>query len=165
MRILGIDTSLRATGYGLLDKDGQRLRPVAWGVIRNAPELSPATCLLRIHQGLRDLTAQYAPDCAAVENIFYFRNALTALRLGEARGVAVLTMKLAVAEVFGYDSRRVKLAVVGRGAARKEQVQTMVRHILGLHGAELTADSADALAIAICHAFHAGSPVPAGEKL
>jgi crossover junction endodeoxyribonuclease RuvC len=97
--------------------------------------------------------------------MFFFKNPSTAIRLGEARGVVLLSIRRKLPKVFGYEPRRVKQSIVGRGSATKPQVQMMVRQLLGLHGEKLQADAADALAVAICHAFSQASPVSKSEPI
>ncbi|HCF94495.1 MAG TPA: crossover junction endodeoxyribonuclease RuvC [Verrucomicrobia bacterium] len=165
IRILGVDPSLRCSGYGLIDVEGSRMRAVAWGIIKNKPELPISTCLLNIHRELSEKIELWQPNQAAIENMFFFKNPSTAIRLGEARGVVMLALRLQLPEVYGYEPRKVKQSIVGRGSATKPQVQMMVRQLLGLQGEKLPADAADALAVAICHAFAKASPVFRSEPL
>ncbi len=153
IRILGIDPGLRVTGFGILDKAGEKLNYVASGCIKTSGgEL--AQRLKVILDGVCEVIAQYQPQQVAVEKVFVSANPQSTLLLGEARGAAicaVLGKDLAVSE---YTALQVKQAVVGKGHAKKEQVQEMVRRLLRLPG-NPSLDAADALACAICHA-HAG---------
>jgi crossover junction endodeoxyribonuclease RuvC len=156
VRLLGIDPGLRFTGWGLVDAEGNRLRHVADGVIATDSADNVPERLCALHHALTALIAQYQPDEAAVEETYVNRNGTATLKLGYARGVALLTPALAGLTVAEYGAKTVKLAVVGTGGADKDQVGVMVRRLLP--GATLKrADAADALAIAICHAHHRAS--------
>ena len=149
-RILGIDPGSRVTGYGVIDSDGLRSRHVASGCIR-ASEGSLADRLGDIFRGISDVVGNYAPLEVALEQVVMAKNAASALKLGQARGAAICAVVTAGLPVSEYTPRMIKLAVVGTGKADKEQVQHMVKHILALEE-RLTADQADALAVAIGHA-------------
>ena len=156
VRLLGIDPGLRFTGWGIIEVHGNRLRHVADGVIATTGESSVPERLKLLHAGLVAIFAEYAPDEAAVEETYVNRNGAATLKLGYARGVALLAPALAGIPVSEYGAMAVKQAVVGTGAAQKEQVVMMVRRLLP--GATLRrADAADALAVAICHAHHRAS--------
>jgi crossover junction endodeoxyribonuclease RuvC len=156
IRLLGIDPGLRFTGWGLIDVDGNRLKHVADGVIATDATDSVPERLKVLHEGLVALLAQHRPAEAAVEETYVNRNGSATLKLGYARGVALLTPALAGLPVAEYPAKTVKLAVVGTGGAEKEQVAMMVRRLLP--GATLRrADASDALAVAICHAHHRAS--------
>jgi crossover junction endodeoxyribonuclease RuvC len=152
-RLLGIDPGLRFTGWGLVEVDGSRLRHVADGVISTDSDDGVPQRLRALHEALLALIERYRPDEAAVEETYVNRNGAATLKLGYARGVALLAPALAGIPVAEYGAKSVKLSVVGTGGADKTQVQDMVRRLLP--GA-LTrrADAADALAVAICHAHH-----------
>lgn len=152
MRVLGIDPGLRSLGWGVIEVSGPRLSHVANGAIRTGGgEL--AARLLMLFEGLNQLLHLYRPDAAAVEQTFVNRDGAGTLKLGQARGVAVLAAAQAGLAVGEYAPNAVKKAVVGVGHADKAQVAHMVRH--QLPGVELAGpDAADALAIAICHAHH-----------
>jgi len=153
VRLLGIDPGLRFTGWGMIAMDGNRMRHIADGVIATDSALPVPERLLTIHAGLMALFAEYAPDEAAVEETYVNRNGTATLKLGYARGVALLAPALAGIPVLEYGALTVKKSVVGTGAASKEQVAMMVRRLLP--GAALSqADASDALAVAICHAHH-----------
>lgn len=149
-RILGIDPGSRATGYGVVDTDGQRSRAVHFGVIRVSADQPLARRLAALHTGIVAVIEEYAPDEAAVEDIFVAKNVRSALVLGHARGVLLLAAGRQC-EVHEYTARTVKKAVAGYGQADKQQVGHMVKTLLGL--AKVPAqDAADALAVALCHA-------------
>ncbi len=148
-RILGIDPGSRTTGYGLVETDGNH-RCLADGVIRS-PKGTLAERLARIHAGLTEVIAEFSPDEVAVERVFVHRNADSALKLGQARGAALVACVSAGLPVAEYAPTLVKQAVVGAGRADKRQVAFMVRALLRLRATPLE-DAADALAIAICHA-------------
>jgi crossover junction endodeoxyribonuclease RuvC len=149
-RILGIDPGSVVTGWGVVDAEGQRVSRVASGAIHADGDDFPAR-LKAIHDGVREVCAAHRPDEIAVERVFVNRNADSALKLGQARGAAICATFSSGAILVEYSPREIKQAVVGRGAASKEQVQHMVRTLLGIR-APLEADEADALAAALCHA-------------
>lgn len=156
MRVLGIDPGLRNMGWGIISVDGPRLRHVANGVIRteaNGSATDLGARLSVLFRGLTAVIAEYLPDAAAVEQTFVNKDAVGTLKLGQARGIALLAPAEAGIEVGEYAPNAVKKTVVGVGHAGKEQVQHMVR--VQLPGVVFDgADAADALAIAICHAHH-----------
>ena len=147
MRICGIDPGLRHTGWGIVDIEGSTLKWVADGTINPDPHQTDAERLADIHAGLKAVISRYAPDRAAVEEIFVARNAGSALKLGMARGVAILTLADAGLAVSEIAARRVKQNITGSGRADKTQVTAMVSRLLGV--TPQSVDSADALAIAI----------------
>jgi crossover junction endodeoxyribonuclease RuvC len=156
VRLLGIDPGLRFTGWGIIEAEGNRLRHVADGVIATDSAHDVPTRLRALHEGLAKLLREFAPDEAAVEETYVNRNGAATLKLGYARGVALLAPALAGIVVAEYAALRVKKAVVGTGTADKDQVQMMVRRLLP--GAAMQrADAADALAVAICHAHYRAS--------
>jgi crossover junction endodeoxyribonuclease RuvC len=153
MRLIGLDPGLRHTGWGIIESEGSRLRHVADGALHPPPTLPLAERLLALHAGLAAVLDRYRPAAAAVEETFVSKNAASTLKLGLARGVVLLGPALFALPVAEYSANLVKKSVVGVGHADKAQVQMMVRRLLP--GASLeTADSADALAVAICHAHH-----------
>jgi crossover junction endodeoxyribonuclease RuvC len=155
-RLLGVDPGLRVTGWGMVEAEGNRLRHIADGIIATDATDSVPERLMLLHQALAELMARYHPDEAAIEETYVNRNGAATLKLGYARGVALLAPALAGIPVIEYAAKSVKLAVVGTGGAEKEQVQIMVRRLLP--GAVIRrADAADALAVAICHAHHRAS--------
>jgi len=150
VKVLGIDPGTRSTGYGLVETAQGRIAYIASGCIRPAAG-AMAQRLGEIQAGVRELIAAHGANQLAIEEVFMSRNPQAALKLGQARGVAMATAVAAGLAVFEYAPRTVKKAVVGTGGATKSQVQHMVRILLNLHGGRLAADAADALAIAICH--------------
>jgi crossover junction endodeoxyribonuclease RuvC len=150
-RILGVDTSLRSTGVAVLQTDGIRHQALTYGRI-HAPATWPRSqCLVQLRDQLTELIETEKPDTVAIEGIFFCKNVKTAFILGEARGTVISTCAGAGLPVYEYAPRKVKQGVVGRGAADKSQVATMIKTLLGL--AEVPQnDAADALAIAYCHA-------------
>lgn len=150
MRVLGIDTSLRQTGYGVVEAEGTRLKSIEYGDIPIPASQPHSVCLTRIDEALRDVIARTRPDAASIEGIFFCRSVRTAIVLGEARGVAITACARAGIPVFEYEPRRMKLALVGFGGAQKSQVAKMVVRLLGLKE-EPQEDAADALGLAICH--------------
>jgi crossover junction endodeoxyribonuclease RuvC len=157
VKIFGIDPGSDRTGYGCVEAQGSRHRLVTTGAIKAPAGASFPEKLLAIHTGLATLIAECRPDCVAIENVFYSTNARSALKLGHARGVAVLAAVEAGLPVVEYTPAEVKRAVVGYGRAEKQQVQQMVKLLLGLAVAPTPHDAADALAVAICHLNTIGS--------
>jgi crossover junction endodeoxyribonuclease RuvC len=153
LRLVGLDPGLQRTGWGVLDADANRLRFVAAGVVATEAAAPLAERLLALYRGLRDMLAAHDCAVAAVEETVVNRNAASSLKLGHARGVVLLAAAHAGLPVAEYAAKTVKRAVVGTGAAEKHQVAVMVRRLLPTTG-PLTADAADALAVAICHAHH-----------
>jgi crossover junction endodeoxyribonuclease RuvC len=156
MRLLGLDPGLRHTGWGVVDVEGSRLRHVADGAIHPAAERPLAERLVALHDALAKVIAEFQPQAAAVEETFVNQNASSTLKLGLARGVALLVPALAGLPIAEYPANLIKKSVVGVGHADKAQVALMVRRLLPgclLH----SADAADALAVAICHAHHAAT--------
>ena len=152
MRLIGIDPGLRNAGWGVIEVEGPSLRHVANGTVR-APGTALSERLLALHEGLAAVIAEHAPTSAAMEAVFVNRDGAGTLKLGQARGVAVLALAQAGLEVGEYAPNAVKKAVTGVGHAAKAQIEHMVK--LELPGVVLhSADSADALAVAICHAIH-----------
>lgn len=148
--ILGIDPGSRATGYGVIESVGNRLKYVGCGCIRPTPGDHPAR-LKDIFRQLSSVIEEYSPQECAIEEVFLGKSVSSALKLGQARGAAMVACLHADLPVAEYPARTIKQSVTGSGAADKFQVQHMVRVLLGLQG-KLQADAADALAIAICHA-------------
>jgi crossover junction endodeoxyribonuclease RuvC len=154
IRILGVDPGLRVTGFGLIEKTGNKLVYLSSGCIKTDAKASLPTRLGTIYAGLRELVAKHRPDQAVIEIIFVNVNPQSTLLLGQARGAAISALVGADLPVAEYTALQVKQAVVGHGKAAKEQVQQMVMRLLQLPGVPST-DAADALACAICHA-HGG---------
>jgi crossover junction endodeoxyribonuclease RuvC len=155
MRLIGLDPGLRLTGWGVIDVEGNRLRHVAHGVIKVAAERSLPERLCELFDGVAAVVVAQQPEEAAVEETFVNVNPGSTLKLGQARGVVLLAPARAGLPVFEYAANLVKKSVTGVGHADKSQIAMMVGRLLP--GVEATADAADALAVAICHAHHRAS--------
>ena len=163
MKVFGIDPGSERTGFGCVETDGRHHRLIACGAITAAASDSLPTRLARIHRELEILLSDQRPDVVALENVFHAVNARSALRLGHARGVAMLSAVEAGCPVAEYTATQVKHAVVGYGHADKHQVQQMVMLLLGLTEAPSPYDASDALAVAICHSHTAASLVTGAD--
>lgn len=162
MRLLGLDPGLQKTGWGIVDSEGTRLRHVANGVVISDPKKTLAERLVQLHDGLTEVIAEWQPYSCAVEETFVNKNPTSTLKLGQARGIAMLVPSQAGLMVAEYTPNHVKKSVVGAGHAAKEQVDAMV-HIL-LPGIKINGpDAADALAVAICHAHHMATAANIGR--
>ncbi|MBC3764413.1 crossover junction endodeoxyribonuclease RuvC [Neptunicella marina] len=148
--ILGIDPGSRLTGYGVIRHVGSKVEYLGSGCIRLGSDALPVR-LQKIYAGVSQIIEQYRPDLFAIEQVFMARNPDSALKLGQARGAAIVAATNHEIDVAEYSARQIKQAVVGKGAADKTQVQHMVKHLLKLPGTP-QADAADALAVALCHA-------------
>lgn len=149
-RILGIDPGTVVTGWGLVETSRGAAAPVAHGTIRSSPRDGQEIRLRRIYSGLRQILARYQPDAISLEKVFFARDPQSALKLGQVRGVALLAAAETGVAVYEYSSAEIKKAAVGYGQASKEQVEKMVRALLGLRQ-RVARDAADALAAALCH--------------
>ena len=156
IRIIGLDPGLRRTGWGIVEYEGNRLRHVAHGVIATEASATTARRLTQIFRGIEEVFDAHAPGAAAIEEIFVNKNPGSTLKLGQARGVAMLVPAMRGIAVAEYAANLVKKSLVGAGHADKGQVVHMVRLLLSAAGT-LAPDAADALAVAICHAHHAGT--------
>ncbi len=159
MRILAVDPSLRGTGFAVLEESNARIRCVEYSVIKNRPNLSQEACLLAIHEALSGVIARHQPVALAIEKVIFVQSYATAIVLGGARGVAVLAAAQQGLSIHEYPPKRVKQAVVGNGAAGKDQVAFMIRALLGLRETP-PSDAADALAIGLTHLRTMASPLP-----
>lgn len=155
MRVLGIDPGSRLTGWGVVDHAASAARHVDNGVLVLDPKGLLCDRLRAIHDGVSALIAEHRPEVVAVEGVFAARNAQSALKLGQARGAALVAAARAGLPIYEYAPAEIKQAVVGHGRAEKEQVQAMIRIILGLREVA-QADASDALAVAICHCQRSG---------
>jgi crossover junction endodeoxyribonuclease RuvC len=151
VRIFGIDPGSQRTGYGCVERIGRGQALVICGSLSGPKGATFPDRLNAIHEGLKALIARHQPDCVAIEDIFHHRNVRSALKLGQARGIALLAASEAGLPVVSYAPAAVKRAVVGYGRAEKQQVQQMVKLLLGLAQPPTPHDAADALAVAICH--------------
>jgi crossover junction endodeoxyribonuclease RuvC len=156
VRVFGIDPGSTRTGYGCVDTDGRRHRLVLCGAIRASASGAFPDRLATIYRELSRIIRQCQPECVAIENLFHATNVRSALKLGHARGVAMLAAVEAGVLVVEYTPAEVKRAVVGYGRAEKTQVQQMIKLLLGLERAPEPHDAADALAVAICHLHNLG---------
>ncbi len=153
MRLLGLDPGLQKTGWGIVESRGTRLTHIANGVVKSTTKKTLAERLVELHDGITEVIAEWQPDSCAVEETFVNKNPTSTLKLGQARGIALLVPSMAGISVAEYTPNHVKKSVVGVGHAGKDQVDAMVRVLLPgveIHGP----DAADALAVAICHAHH-----------
>jgi crossover junction endodeoxyribonuclease RuvC len=162
VRVFGIDPGSERTGYGCVETDGRRHRLVTCGAIAGSAGDSFPARLARIHRELLARLSECQPELVVIENVFYASNARSALKLGHARGVALLAAVEAGCEVLEYTPAEVKRAVVGYGRADKRQVQQMIKLLLGLEKPPTPHDAADALAVAICH-VHSGRGIRAAS--
>lgn len=151
MRVLGIDPGIAVTGYGIVEEKSRKLVLIGWGTINNSSQVSFSQRLGQLFQRVNDLIKDYKPEALSVEEPFLAKNPHMALRIGQARGVAILAGINAGLEVADYTPLQVKQAVVGYGRAEKEQVQEMVKILLGLEKIPRPDHAADALGLAICH--------------
>ncbi len=150
-RILGIDPGSRATGYGIIDVRGNDMSPIAWGVIRTDASGSFPDRLFSIHEKLSEVILRHRPTETAVEDVFLSKNAASALKLGQARGAAIITCRSHGVPVYEYSVKEIKTAATGYGGAPKEQVGGMVCRLLGIRES-VPPDASDALAVAFCRA-------------
>ena len=157
MIILGIDPGLAIVGWGVIEYRNARFRTIAYGSIRTPAGTRTEERLKGIFDGINELIEKYHPDAMAVEELFFNTNITTGIRVAEARGVILLAAERAEIKIQEYTPLQVKQAVVGYGRAEKKQVITMVTMLLGLPKPPSPDDTADALAIAICHAHSGGS--------
>ncbi len=156
MRVLGIDPGSETLGWGVVDGSGSKYALVGFGTVRSNPKQAFSKRLLNIYNGVAEVMAEHSPDVLAVEDTFYAVNAQVALKLGQVRGIMLLLGEQRGIEIAEYAPRLVKQTVVGYGNAEKQQVQEMVKLLLGMKTVPTPHDAADALAIAICHFHHAG---------
>ncbi|MGN0642390.1 MAG: crossover junction endodeoxyribonuclease RuvC [Huintestinicola sp.] len=151
MRILGIDPGYAIVGYGVVEYDGYRFRPVGFGAIRTEAGVDFTLRLMDIYNDMQTVLTQYKPDSMGIEKLFFNTNHTTAIDVAQARGVTILAAVQSGVPVYEYTPLQVKQSVVGYGRAEKAQVMEMTRSILGLAEVPKPDDTADALAIAICH--------------
>jgi len=151
MRVLGIDPSSQATGFGIIEGSGETITIIAQGVIKPGRSLTLAQKLNDIRTRVEELIVRYDPEEVAIENPFYARNVRTAITLGQVRGAILVAVASRERSLFEYSALEIKKAVTGYGQAEKEQVGQMVRTLLGLGETPIEEDAADALAAAICH--------------
>lgn len=156
--ILGIDPGTRITGYGVIKLSGRIHTALDFGCIRPSPKAEKPQRYRALYEGIEELIGKYTPHALSIETQFVYKNAQTALTLGMAKAMALLAAAKRDIPVFDYTPMQAKRAVVGTGAASKEQVQQMIRHLLRLSELPTPQDAADALALALCHAHQHCSP-------
>lgn len=159
MRILGIDPGLATIGWGIIETNGSKHKPIAYGAIETPAKLPVEKRLSQIYFDLSKIIDQFSPEAVAVEELFFNTNITTGIRVAEARGVILLCSEHKKVPIFEYTPLQVKQSVVGYGRADKKQVITMVTLLLSLPAPPKPDDTADALAIAICHAHCGGSRI------
>ena len=159
MVILGVDPGYAIVGYGLIRYEKARLQTLAFGSITTPADMAFPARLKVIHEDLRFLIEKHAPDVLSIEKLFFNSNKKTAVDVAQARGVIIMTAQLYGLRIFEYTPLQVKQSVVGYGRAEKKQVQEMTKQLLGLSAVPKPDDTADALAMAICHAHCSGSAV------
>lgn len=152
VRVIGVDPGSETTGYGVIDSDGRHYELVEYAGIRGSKQLSFSERLLAISRKLEEVFERLRPQACAVEDTFFAVNVKSALKLGQARGAVLVAAARAGIEVFEYSPLEIKSALVGYGRAEKQQVQEMVRVLLGMNSVPEPLDASDALAVAICHA-------------
>lgn len=157
MRVLGVDPGLAITGYGVVESDGERVRLVASSAIRTPARVPLAQRLAQLYDEMAAVLAAHRPAVLAVERLFFGRNVTTAMNVGQARGVVLLCAARHGVPVVEYTPTQVKQALTGYGSASKAQVQYMVQALLGLDEPPRPDDVADAIAVAVCHLYLAGS--------
>jgi crossover junction endodeoxyribonuclease RuvC len=164
MRILGLDPGTAIVGYGIVEERAGEVALVTYGALKTAPnDGDTARRLQLIYQGINELLAEFEPDAAAVEQLFFGRNITTAINVGQARGVLLLALANAGIPVAEYSPPKIKEAVSGYGNASKEQVQFMVQNLLGLDEVPKPDDAADGLAVALTHYQHSRHELLYGE--
>ena len=165
MVILGIDPGLAIVGWGVIDYDKNRFRTIDYGSLQTPAGEATETRLVNIYSGMQELIKRYKPSCMAVEELFFNTNITTGIRVSQARGVILLAAAQAGIEIAEYTPLQVKQAVVGYGRADKHQIITMVTRLLGLREPPKPDDTADALAMAICHGHCSGSLMTSLKEL
>lgn len=150
--ILGVDPGSIITGYGLLKKSGQKIEPLDYGCIRPPKNYKLSDRYLVLHDGIYALVEKWRPHALSIETQYVSKNVLSAMKLGMARAAIMIAAKRLAIPIYSYTPSKAKLAVTGSGSASKEQIQAMVKHLLGLATLPTPFDASDALALAICHA-------------
>ena len=153
MRILGIDPGYAILGWGVIEKKGSSFIPIAYGSLETDKDMSMPERLKVLYSGLMEIIAEYEPEEASVEELYFNNNAKTAIFVGQARGVALLACINSGVDLFEYTPLQIKTAMTGFGRAEKKQIQSMVKMILNLDSVPKPDDTADALAAAICHGY------------
>lgn len=155
MVIMGVDTALRCTGYGILSTNNDSFKTVDCGVIKNNKDLPHSKCLLRLYNGIQELVKTFKVDVAAIEGAFFGKNVRTTMILGYARGAVMTALADLDIPTYAYSPKEVKMAAGGIGTASKEQVAVIMSSVLGIDISDLEYDATDALGLALCHANRA----------
>ena len=159
MIVLGVDTAIRCTGYGVIDiQHGDKISILDCGVIKNPQKAPHSECLRRIAGGIRELVTTYSPDAASIEGVFFQKNIKTAMILSLARGAVISVLAEHGITAYEYAPRKAKQAIVGTGMASKQQIATMIAAMTGLAIDKMPLDSTDAIALAMCHGQTAVKP-------
>jgi len=151
MRILGIDPGTATTGWAIIEENKGKINPIAFGHISTLPGNSTAERLKEVADDIEDIIKKYKPQESAIEDIFFFKNQKTAVKVSQSRGAILLTLEKKNVKIFSYTPLQVKQSITGYGRAEKRQIQLMVKNILKLKSIPKPDDTADAIAIAICH--------------
>ena len=157
MRIIGIDPGYAIVGYGVVDYDGLRFSTVGYGAVTTEPDIPFPKRLSAIYDDIVTLIEKYKPDCMAIERLYFNTNTTTAIDVAQARGTIILAAEQKSVEIFEYTPLQVKQAITGYGRAEKYQVMEMVKSLLSLPAVPKPDDTADALALTVCHGHSAGS--------
>ena len=157
MRILGIDPGYATIGYGIIEYDNFRFKTVAYGAITTSPDKLFSDRLCDIYSDMQTLINNYKPDCLSIEKLFFNTNTTTAIDVAQARGVILLSARKSNVDIYEYTPLQVKQSITGYGRAEKHQVMEMVKTLLQLNSVPKPDDTADALALAICHGHCSGS--------
>lgn len=157
MRILGIDPGYATIGYGVIEYDNFHFKPINYGAVITKPDKVFADRLCDIFSDINTLIKTYRPDCMSIEKLYFNTNTTTAIDVAQARGVIVLAARMAKIDIFEYTPLQVKQSITGYGRAEKRQVMEMVKNLLRLNSVPKPDDTADALALAICHGHTSGS--------
>lgn len=163
MRVIGVDPGLRFCGYGVIESCGGGVAHVESGVIKPDPGLGHCDRLRSIFNGISDVITRSSPDCMSIEEVFYSKNPKSSLRLGEARGAAILAASILDVPVFEYSPTQVKLVISGKGRARKKDLEGVLSSLLGVR-TWARHDASDAVAIALCHYYISTSKSLLGEE-
>lgn len=157
MRILGIDPGYATIGYGVIEYDNFHFKPINYGAVITKPDKVFADRLCDIFSDINTLIETYKPDCMSIEKLYFNTNTTTAIDVAQARGVIILAARMAKINIFEYTPLQVKQSITGYGRAEKRQVMEMVKNLLRLNSVPKPDDTADALALAICHGHTSGS--------
>ena len=157
IRILGIDPGYATIGYGIIEYDNFRFKTISYGAVTTTPDKCFADRLCDIFDDINTLISTYKPDCLSIEKLYFNTNTTTAIDVAQARGVILLTAKKSNIDIFEYTPLQVKQSITGYGRAEKHQVMEMVKNLLQLNSVPKPDDTADALALAICHGHCSGS--------